>query len=508
MALSQQVKAKIGFLAMCIGTFMAVLDSQIVSSSLPEIAASLGATLEEASWIQTSYMVAEVIMIPLTGWLSRSLSLRYLYSIACLLFTLTSMLCATAWSIESIVFIRVLQGMSAGLLAPLLYQGIYLLFPPQERSTTTLYVVLAVSLAPIIGPTFGGWITQNWSWQWLFLLNLLPGLLVSSTVFGLVRVGAPNLSLLKQFDLWGILFIALFLGPLEYVLGRGRTEDWFESERIAFWAMVAGISALLLLWRELTCSHPVINLRTFLNRNFSTGCLFNFVMGVGLFSSGYLMVLFLSQVKGYNSQQIGEVMSVPGIFMMASTPLVRIARRNLDARACLALGLMMLCSAFWINSSLTAEVGFEHLFVPQALRGVSIMFCLGPITELTLGRLPLEAVSNASGLFSLMRSLGGGIGIAVTSYLVEQRSALHYWRLVESINPDRFPRLLEQIQGSFAGRMSDLVQAQNGGIRMLTLLVRRESLVIANNDIWLMVAIMIGLMFLLVPFIQRIIPRT
>ncbi len=494
----------VAFIAMCGGTFMAVLDTQIVASSLPDMAASLGATVEEASWIQTAYLIAEVIMIPLAGWLSGALTLRRLYSLACAVFTLSSLLCALAWSLDSIIAIRILQGLCSGILAPLLYQGIYLMFPRERQPGVTLYVVLIVSLAPIIGPTLGGWITQNWSWRWLFLINLLPGVLVSATVYILMKREEVDWSRLKRFDATGIILVAFFLGSLEYVLGQGPDNDWFDSRRITIFTGVSATSFLMLVWRELTCLHPVIDLRTFRDRNFSTGCLFNFVMGVGLFGSGYLMVLFLSGTKGYNSQQIGQVMAVPGAAMLLTLPLLRIVRRRLDSRVCLVIGLSLFAWALWINARLTASIGFDDLFWPQVLRGTAIMMCLSPITELALGRLPLTAIPNATGLYSLMRSLGGGIGIAVINYLVVERSGFHYWRLAERLNPERFPEYLETLQVVFALRMADFELAGQGGVRMVVRLLRREALLMAYNDAWLLVAALFLVMLLLVPMVRGV----
>jgi DHA2 family multidrug resistance protein len=489
---------------MCGGTFMAVLDTQIVASSLPDIAASLGATVEEASWIQTAYMIAEVIMIPLAGWLSGMLTVRRLYTLAGVIFTLSSLFCASAWSLDALILIRILQGLSAGVLAPLLYQGIYLMFPRSRQPQVTLYVVLIVSLAPIIGPTLGGWITQNWSWHWLFLINLLPGVLVCITVFALLPREPCHLERMAQFDLAGVLLIALFLGSLEYFLGRGEANDWFAAPRIVVAAATSSCAFLLLLWREVTCHHPIIDLKAFRDRNFATGCLFNFVMGVGMFGSGYLMVVFLSGVKGYNSQQIGQVMAVPGVAMLLSLPLLRLMRKHLEGRICLASGLLLFAGALWINARLTTTVGFEELFVPQVMRGMAIMMCLSPITELALGRLPLAAIPNATGLYSLMRSLGGGIGIAVINFLVEQRASLHYWRLSERLNPSRFNDYLEALQEPFSGRMADMERTIQGGIRVVVRLVRRESLLMAYNDAWLLIGALFVVMMMMLPLVRRV----
>lgn len=503
---ASSLRSWIGFLAISGGTFMAVLDTQIVASSLPEIGASLGATIEEASWLQTAYLIAEVITMPLAGWLSRSLSFRYLYALACALFTLASLLCGIAWSIESMIAIRVLQGLFAGILPPLLYQGIYVIFPRERRAGATMFAVLIISLAPIIGPTVGGWITQAWSWRWLFLLNLLPGIVITLSVLGMVRGEPPEWGLLRRFDFPGVILTALFLGSLEYVIGEGPGDDWFDSRLIAFLAIVAAVSALLLAWRELACRHPVIDLRAFRDRNFTTASLLSFAVGMGLFGSGYLMTLFLSRVKGYNSMEIGRIMAVPGIAMMVSIPLVRQVRRRLGERAALAAGLAMFGSAVTMNGFMSAQTGFDDLFWPQFLRGLAIMLCLSPVTELALGRLPVEAVPNASALFSLTRFLGGGIGIAVINTLADGRGGLHFRRLAEALDPARFQvsDFLERLDLPFLARTADPEQARLGGTRLLALLVRRESLVMTYNEIWLLMGALFAVMLLLMPLVRNV----
>ena len=323
-------------------------------------------------------------------------------------------------------------------------------------------------------------------------------------MLGLLSGEGSRSELPKRFDFPGILLAALFLGPLEYVLSEGPDKDWFDSGLILFFVAVSFVSFLLLVWRELCCRHPVIDLRAFLDRNFSTGCLFNFVMGVGMFGSGYLMTIFLSSIKGYNSQQIGHVMSVPGIAMLLSLPLVRFVRRWLDGRICLAAGLVMFGVSLWINAALTTTVGFDELFLPQVMRGTAIMLCLSPITELALGRLPVEAIPNATGLYSLMRSLGGGIGIALANLLVDERYRLHHQRLIEALNPARFAEYLERLEAPIGGRLADLDQAGQGGVKLLAGLVRRESLTMAYNDIWLLIAGLFGVMLLLLPAVRSV----
>lgn len=499
---SVPLRTRIAFLAMCIGTFMAILDANIVACSVPDIAANLGATIKETSWIQTAFLIAEAIMLPLSGWLSRSLSLRNLYSIAAAFFTLTSILCSLSWSIESLIVARICQGLCSGILGPLLYQGIFMLFPKEQQPGVTLLVVLIVCFAPVFGPTIGGWINQNYSWRWIFIINILPGILVTGTVFGLMRSDGVKWDLLKQFDYTGIALIAIFLGSLGYVFGDGPDKYWFDSFIIVSFSVVACTAVILLVWRELTCRHPVINLRAFIDRNFSIGCLLNFLIGLGLNAQAYTMIIFLSSVKEFNSQQIGRVLSTIGVVMVLSVPIVRFSRRFIGARTCLAFGLFLFGVSLWMNCYVNAETGFYELFLIQVPRGLSIMFCMSSITELALGRLPIEAVPNASGLYSLMRSLGGGIGIAVINYLIEQRLALHYSRLAVSLNPATFYEYLEKIQVSFADRMADMEHAGWGAGRILGKIVRRESMVMACLDMWLLLFLLFVVMLFLVPAVQ------
>jgi DHA2 family multidrug resistance protein len=309
--------------------------------------------------------------------------------------------------------------------------------------------------------------------------------------------------LLKQFDYIGIALIVIFLGSFQYVIGEGPDQYWFESSLLSTMVVVSGIGALLLLWRELSCRHPVINLRTFKDRNFSIGCLLNFWIGLGLTAQMYTTIIFLSSVKEFDSQQIGEVLSITGLIMVISVPLVRLSRRFIGARTCLACGLFMYGISLWINTTFNAEVGFYDLFLTQVPRGLSIMFCLPAITELALGRIPIETVPNASGLYTLMRSLGGGLGIGVINYLMAQRLALHYSRLAESLNPVTFYEYLEQIQVSFTDRMADIEHSRWGAEQVLGEIVRREAAVMVCIDMWLILLLLFGVMLILVPAVQR-----
>jgi len=300
----------LGYLAMVLGLFMAVLDIQIVASSIREIQAGISASIDEISWVQTSYLIAEVIVIPLTGWLSRLLSTRWLFVASAAGFTIMSVACASAWDINSMIVFRSLQGAFGGVMIPTVFSSIFRIFPRSKQAGATVIAGLVATMAPTLGPTLGGWITQSFSWHWLFLINIIPGLFVGVAVAALVNIDRPNFGLLRKIDIPGILFIAIFLGCGEYVLEEGPGKDWFYSGQITALTVVIIMFGALFVWRELQCEHPVVDLRTFRDRNFTIGCILSFVIGIGLFSSTFVMPLFLSTVRDFNSLQIGLVMMV------------------------------------------------------------------------------------------------------------------------------------------------------------------------------------------------------
>ncbi|MBY0431427.1 MAG: DHA2 family efflux MFS transporter permease subunit, partial [Rhodospirillales bacterium] len=345
---------------------------------------------------------------------------------------------AFAWNIESMIVFRALQGFLGGAMIPTVFATSFLLFPPRIQPGISVMTGLVATMAPTLGPSLGGWITQNWSWHWLFLVNVLPGLIVCAAVFTCVRVDRPNLSLLKGFDLAGIVFIALFLGCLEYMLEEGPRDDWFQSDTILAVAIVSAGSAGLFFWRELTAAKPVVDLHAFKDRNFALGCTFSFVIGLGLYGSVYLVPVYLGRVLGYNSLEIGITMMVTGLFQVLSAPLAGALARKLDSRLLLACGLSLFGLGLGLNSGVTSAWGYWDLFLPQAVRGLSLMLCFVPINTITLGRLPPHQVQNASGLYNLMRNLGGAIGLAILTTSISDRFDLHSQRLGESLTTARY----------------------------------------------------------------------
>ncbi len=346
-----------GFMAMVLGMFMAILDIQIVSASISEIQAGLAASPDEASWVQTSYLIAEIVMIPLSGWLSRLLSTRVLFVGSALGFTLFSLACAWASSLGEMVVFRAAQGFIGGAMIPTVFATTFLLFPGEKRTQMSVLIGLTATMAPTIGPTLGGWLTDQYSWHWLFLINVPVGLVVAGAVWTCLDIDKPDWSLRRNFDLFGLVLMASFLGALEYVLEEGNRWDWFQDETIAWCGVIAVVAGGLFFWRMLTRRDPLVELRAFANANFAFGSLFSFVLGLGLYGSVYLVPLFLGRVRGYDSLQIGETMFVTGAAMFLSAPIAGQLARVVDLRVMLAVGLVMFGSGLWWMANLTVDFG-------------------------------------------------------------------------------------------------------------------------------------------------------
>ena len=494
----------IGFFGMVVGMFMAILDIQIVASSLQNIQAGLSATSDEIAWLQTSYLIAEVIIIPLSGWLSRALSTRYLFVLSAFGFTLMSLACAFAWNLQSMIVFRFIQGFFGGAMIPTVFATIYTLFPKSKQAFLTVIVGLVVTAAPTIGPILGGYLTEIISWHALFLINILPGIIVTLTTWFYVDVDKPNEKLFKQIDFKGITLIAVFLGTLQYVLEEGAKKNWFDSNLILTLSIVSLFSFVLMLLHELSCENPVIELRALQNKNFAAGCTLSFVLGWGMFSIVFMMPLYLGSIKGLNSYQIGSYVMVTGIFQLLSAPLAAFLSTKLDLRAMLAMGLCTYGIGIYLNSNLTHDSGYWEFFLPQALRGLSLMLCFLPINNIALGTLSVDEVKNASGLYNLMRNLGGAIGLAVTNTSIITSSKLHYSFLRTHINATGLPthNILYLLQQKFIAL--NAVKPNLAAIKLLYLNTLRESSILTYNEIFKDIALLFFINICMIPFINKV----
>lgn len=476
------------FIFMVFGMFMAILDIQIVSASLAEIQAGLSASADEISWVQTSYLIAEVIMIPLSGMLSRVLSTRWMFTISAGGFTVMSLLCATATSIEQMIVYRALQGFIGGGMIPTVFASAYSIFRGRQALISPV-IGLVATLAPTIGPTIGGYLTDLFSWHWLFLVNVVPGIAVTLAAWLMIDFDEPDFALFRHFDWPGLAFMALMLGSLQYMLEEGPGDDWFQDDLVLALALVCGAAAIAFFWRVLNAREPIVDLRAFSDRNFAVGCAFSLVMGVGLYGLTYLYPVYLARVRGYSALMIGETMFVTGLCMFVMAPVAGRLVRVLDPRVMLGLGFVGFAAGTWIVTGLTKDWDFGELLWPQVLRGVSLMLCMVTINNIALGTLAPDRLKNASGLFNLTRNLGGAIGLAMINTVLNDRMDLHLQRLHEQVTWSGHAALerLAVLTESLTGLGSD---AGDAALKALSATVRTQALVMSFADVFLILTLL------------------
>jgi len=494
-------KRLFAFIIMVFGMFMSILDIQIVSASLSEIQAGLSASSSEVAWVQTAYLIAEVIAIPLSGFLSRAFGTRLLFAISAAGFTASSLLCGFATTIEEMILWRALQGFLGAGMIPTVFASAYTVFPRTKFHIVGPIIGLVATLAPTIGPTVGGYITDLMSWNWLFFINVVPGIGITVGVLALVDFDEPHFELLDRFDWWGLLFMAGFLGTLEYVLEEGPQHEWMQDTSVAICAWICAISAVAFFWRVFTAAEPIVNLRTFSNRNFAIGCLLQFCIGIGLYGLTYIYPRYLAEVRGYSALMIGETMFVSGITMFLVAPLVGRLMVKIDMRYMIAFGLVVFAIGSYQMTWMTRDYDFFELLVPQILRGIGMMFAMVPTNNIALGTLAPERVKNASGLFNLMRNLGGAVGLAVINTVLNDRTDLHITRLQERVTWGNATatETLTMLQQKFQGLGDSTLMA----MKQLSQIVHRQAVVMSFGDAFFVLTVFYLGLSLLVTLLNK-----
>ncbi|MBD1855718.1 MULTISPECIES: DHA2 family efflux MFS transporter permease subunit [Leptolyngbya] len=478
------LKTWIGVFGTVLGAFMAVLDIQITNSSLRDIQAALGATLEEGSWISTSYLVAEIVVIPLTGWLSQIFSVRRYLLVNASLFILFSILCAFAWNLPSMIVFRALQGFTGGVLIPMAFTVLLTTLPPSKQPTGMALFGITATFAPSIGPTFGGWLTENFSWHYVFYINLIPGVLLLTAVWYAIDSRPMQLDRLRDGDWGGVIAMAIGLGSFQVVLEEGSRKDWFSSDLIVRLAVIAVIFLSIFFWIELTRRQPFIDLRLIKERNFGLASVINVALGLGLYGSVYILPLYLGQIQGYNALQIGEVLMWVGFPQLLVIPFVPRLMKIVDVRLLIGVGVSLFAVSCFMNSTFTNLTGMDQLRTALLVRAAGQPLIMVPLSTVATAGLAPNQAGSASGLFNMMRNLGGSIGIAAIATLLTQRQQFHSNRLGESIsnfNPATQERL-NQLTQFFVSRGSDLASAQNQALAAIDNVVRREAYIQAFND--------------------------
>jgi DHA2 family multidrug resistance protein len=491
-----------GFAMMCVGMFMAILDVQVVATSLPAIQGALNIQPDQMSWVQTAYLIAEVIAIPLTGVLTRMLSMRWLFVLAIVTFTLASLGCAASGAFDTLVLWRILQGFAGGTLIPAVFSAVFLLFPESRQGIATMLAGVLAVLAPTIGPVVGGWITDTWSWHWLFLINVIPGAMSAVLAFALLPKTPMRLRELKTLDIVSLIMVAIALGALEIALKMAPEHGWTAGLVVGLLALSVS-SASGFTWRTLHTNHKIVDLTTFADRSFTIGCILSFVLGIGLFGSVYLMPVFLAFVRYHDAFEIGTIMLVTGVAQLLTAPLAVVLERRIDARLLTAAGFALFAAGLGLSAFQTPRTDYDGMFWPQILRGIAIMFCLLPPTRLALGNLENARVPDASGLFNLMRNLGGAIGLALIDTVIYGRSATLGAQIVDrlqagDVETAKFIGLsLEAFASRQPGPPSAAVQ------EALRPLIERAAMTQAINEAWALVALLTVAALICVPFARR-----
>ena len=466
-----------------LGAFMAMMDIQITNSSLKEIQGALSATLEEGSWISTSYLVAEIIMIPLTAWLTQLLSVRRLAVWITSGFMVSSVLCSLAWNLESMIVFRALQGFSGGALIPLAFTLSYMKVPDRLRPKTMALFALTATFAPSIGPTLGGWLTDNFGWEYIFYINLPPALLMIAGLMYSLDREKPNWSLPKQTAYAGIVCMAIGLGCLQVFLEEGYRKDWLESSLIVTLGCIAFIALGLFVILQFSREHPLINLRILGDRNFGLGGLSVFFIGMAIYGTVFLLTLYLAQIQNYNPQQIGSVMLWTGLPQLLVIPLVPVLLRKADPRWMAAAGLFLVALSSYANSQLSLDFGGEQLTHTLLIRAIGQPLVMVTSSLICMAYLMPKDVGSGSSLYNVLRNLGGAVGIALIATLLDNRTKTYFDYLREAVIPGN-PQVAER-----SPLPPEKPGSETAALGTISEITHQQAQIMAFNDAFLAIAI-------------------
>lgn len=491
------------FTAMIFGNFMAILDIQIVASSLNEVQAGMSASRYEVTWVQTTYLIAEIIAIPMSSVLSRIFSTRIYYTACAIGFTLSSLLCALSWNLESLLAFRALQGFTGGGMIPTSMTALFILFPEAKRNAPMVVFGMVSTLGPAIGPTIGGWLTTSFSWHWMFLINIIPGIIISAIVYCNRDIDQPQHSYIKRMDWLGLLAMALFLGGLEYFLDEGPRHGWLADAAVRNAFVVCLVGGIIFFYRCLSVATPIIDLRIFANRNFALSAIITFVIGMALYGLGYMIPVFLGQVREMNSSQIGHIMMVTGVVMFFFAPFMAWLVPNFDTRKTVFAGMLLATFGVWLNAHLSIHSDYDFMFWPQVFRGIGLMICLIVLSHLAMSTLPAHKISDASGLYNLTRNIGGAVGLALINSSLDWLSAWHVTELNSFLTSANtlFIERLHQLTAQYSAQAGD--NAQQLALATIYRDVHLQAMTASFNDLLKTLSIIMLIAAMLTIFMQK-----
>jgi MFS transporter, DHA2 family, multidrug resistance protein len=479
------VRTWVAVLGATLGAFMAVLNIQIVNASLADIQGAIGAGIDDGGWISTSYLIAEIIVIPLSGWLAQVFSIRIYLLTNAVLFLILSAACALAQDLPQMIALRAVQGFTGGVLIPMAFTLIIMLLPRAKQPVGLALFAISATFAPAIGPTIGGYLTENWGWQYIFYVNIVPGALMVAMLYFSLDAKPMKLELLRQGDWPGIITMAIGLSALQTVLEEGNKDDWFGSPFIVRLTVIAVVALTLFLVIEFTTEKPLLNLRLLFRRNFGFGIVANFLLGVALYGSVYILPVYLSRIQGYNAEQIGMVLAWTGLPQLLLIPLVPMLMKRIDARIVIGIGFVLFSASNFMNIYMTVDYASDQLFWPNVVRAIGQALVLTPLSAVATAGIEAENAGSASGLFNMMRNLGGAVGIAMLQTFVTKREQYHSNVLMQSVSllEQATRNRLDQLTQYFVNHgVIDRTDAAHRAYVAIGNIVQKQAFILAFSD--------------------------
>jgi MFS transporter, DHA2 family, multidrug resistance protein len=497
----------IAVLAAMIGSFMAILNIQITNASLLNIEGGIGTGVDNGSWISTSYLIGEIVVIPLTDYLSRVFSFRRYMLASAALFAAFSVACAFTHDLPSMIAMRGLQGFAGGVLIPMAFTLVLTKLPKPQQPIGLAVFALSVTFAPAIGPTIGGYLTENYGWQTIFFVNVLPTLVMVTALYLTLERQPMQLKLLQEGDWAGIFTMAVGLSALQTVLEEGNKDDWFSSPFILRLAIVAVVSLSLFVWIELTIEKPLIRLRLLTQRNFGFGVIAMTMVGFALFGSVYILPAYLGQAQGYNAEQIGAVLAWTGLPQLILIPLVPRLMQRFDTRYIAFTGLMIFTYSCFMNTAMSPDYAGDQLWIPNIVRAIGQAMVLTPLTSVMTGGIAPQDAAAASGISNMLRNLGGAIGTAVLATIITKREQFHSNIIGQSVTLGReeVRNRIAQMTDYFMGHgVPDPAAAHQQAIIALGKAVKRQALVMGFSDTFAVIGAVLVLAAIAVALTRKV----
>jgi DHA2 family multidrug resistance protein len=487
-----------------LAALMAMIDITIVNVALSDIRASFGTPIDQIGWVSTGYMMANIVVIPMTGWLQRRFGYRRYFSASILLFTAASALCGVAWNLPTLVLFRVLQGLGGGAIIPTAQSILFARYPKAQHGMAGAFFGLGAVTGPLLGPTVGGYLIQWSNWHWIFIVNVPLGILCAVLVERVIEQPGwkPPTGKAARIDVFGIALLAIGMPSLQYVLEEGNREGWLESPLIVVLSAVAAVTLVTFVIHELEAEQPVVDLRVFASRSYSAGTGLNFLTGFALFSGSYLFSLYCGSVMRYSALEVGKVFLVAGTASMVMMPLIGRIGGKVDGRILLVIGIVTVTLSQITASHLTAQAGFWDLVKPNMIRSAGLGFVFIPVSVLALSEVPAAQRGNATGLFNLTRELGGSVGTALMGMLVTNGIKRNSSYLAEHLVPGS-PVVEEQMNAAARTLGTQTVTRELVGESIMKMRVTREAMVLSFEHSFRVVACSIALGLVLVLLLRK-----